>query len=78
MMVIFNNKIYSICLIIYILLAFVRFQELEVGGTLWFQNLTDIDPTLCLPLTLCLSNLLIIEVSHSNEILTIFMHKINF
>lgn len=43
--------------------AVIRFYELAEGGTLWFQNLTTVDPTFCLPLILCLSNLLIIQVN---------------
>lgn len=42
--------------------AVVRFHELAEGGALWFPNLTDVDPTMCLSLILCLTNLLIIEV----------------
>lgn len=42
--------------------AVIRFHELAEGGTLWFSNLTAADPTMCIPLTLCLINLLIIEV----------------
>ncbi|XP_050429554.1 cytochrome c oxidase assembly protein COX18, mitochondrial isoform X2 [Adelges cooleyi] len=42
--------------------ALIRFTELTEGGILWFTNLTDIDPTMCLPLILCLSNLLIIQI----------------
>ncbi|XP_022175252.1 mitochondrial inner membrane protein COX18 [Myzus persicae] len=42
--------------------AVIRFYELTEGGILWFSNLTAIDSTMCLPLIMCLSNLLIIEV----------------
>lgn len=42
--------------------AVIRFYELTEGGILWFTNLTAIDPTMSLPLIMCLSNLLIIEV----------------
>lgn len=54
--------------------AVVRFNELAEGGTLWFQNLTAIDPVMCLPLILCLSNLLIIEVKLSIKLPTINNH----
>ncbi|KAL4149489.1 hypothetical protein QTP88_003430 [Uroleucon formosanum] len=42
--------------------AVIRFYELTEGGILWFTNLTAIDPTMSLPLIMCLSNLLIIEI----------------
>lgn len=42
--------------------AVLRFYELTEGGILWFQNLTLTDPIMSLPLILCLTNLLIIEV----------------
>lgn len=51
------------CYIIYTLSkAVIRFYELTEGGILWFTNLTAIDSTMCLPIIMCLSNLLIIEV----------------
>ncbi|XP_050533353.1 cytochrome c oxidase assembly protein COX18, mitochondrial [Daktulosphaira vitifoliae] len=42
--------------------AVIRFTELTNGGILWFTNLTEIDSLMCLPLLMCISNLLIIQV----------------
>lgn len=55
---------YIICSLInvFYFIAVARFYELSEGGALWFSNLTAVDPTMCLPLILCLTNLLIIEV----------------